>query len=176
MPRPELAEGPVQAGEIGTRPGKVEEVALPETDQSRGQASPEKKPFQEVPEAMQQMVERFRLVRTGERHHLEMDLKPPHLGKLSVRITGTEDGVTARFEVGSVAAKSLVEYHIADLRQSLEASGVRLGSVIVDMGQGGQDPRGDHREKALGRRVFPVKTWEVPWDLEASPCSLNYLA
>jgi len=122
------------------------------------------------------MVERFRIVKAGERHHLEMDLKPAYLGKLSVRITGTEDGIVARFEVGSVAAKSLVEQHIADLRQSLEDSGVRLGSVVVDMGQGDHDRRGDPNGMALARRAIPVKVKEVTWELEASPGSVNYLA
>ncbi|SFB25075.1 hook-length control protein FliK [Acetitomaculum ruminis DSM 5522] len=62
---------------------------------------------------------------------ITMQLNPEHLGKLGVSLTVKAGALTASFVVENAQVKSALDYSIYQLRQSLEASGIKVDAVEV---------------------------------------------
>jgi hypothetical protein len=78
----------------------------------------------------------------GKPAELRLQLVPEHLGRLSLRITVAEGGVTARMLVETPEVKVLIEQRLPELERALREQGLRLESVSV--GCAGQEA-GDSR-------------------------------
>ncbi|TGB00284.1 flagellar hook-length control protein FliK [Sporolactobacillus shoreae] len=72
----------------------------------------------------------FRLDPGGTKN-LTVTLYPEHLGKLTVSVTQTSDGMIARIIAGTKTAKDLLESGIGQLRNDLAAQGVTIGQIDV---------------------------------------------
>lgn len=67
----------------------------------------------------------------GGTKNLTITLYPEHLGKLTVSVTQTSDGMIARIIAGTKTAKDLLESGIGQLRNDLAAQGVTIGQIDV---------------------------------------------
>lgn len=124
---------------LGLTEAPTQETGVP----TPAERNPSRSVPMELGELARGIVERFKMVRSGERHVMEVELKPEHLGRLTIRVARSPDGVTARFEVQSHATKVLVERNLENLRHTLEEQGIRLGGLGVDIGQDRGRPRQD---------------------------------
>jgi len=112
---------------------------------------------------------------------VSVHLKPEHLGRVEVVLSREAGGVTAHLRVESAQAHQALTAEVPVLRQALEARGVSLVHVQVDLddsSQGGQRPGGEtggrrrrgfsgrgQNEFAQGEGVTPER-WR-PWGFEA---------
>ena len=95
-----------------------------------------------------------RAVRVGQRE-FRMELHPPELGRLEVRVVETADGVRVTVRASSREASELIQQHLPLLRSALESRDLRVDRVEVfqadhpDAGEAGaerrsrSDPDGD---------------------------------
>jgi len=96
------------------------------------------------PESLAQAVmERIRSARVGAATDsggtaVRLRLHPDSLGELTVRLAWEEGRVSASFQTATASARDTINEHLTELRQHLEAGGLRLGSLDVGIG----DPRG----------------------------------
>lgn len=149
---PDLGAG--EAGDAVTSGPSGPDTEAP-VQSAEAPAPYEGKPRTELGDLAREMVERVKMIRSGERHLIEVDLKPEHLGRLTIRVTRDPDGVAARFEVQSHATKVLVEQNLGNLRQILEGQGIKLGGLGVDIGQDRGRPKQDSGETIAIRHQEP---------------------
>ena len=72
--------------------------------------------------------------------HARMALKPAELGGIEIRLQTSSAGVTAQVVADSPEATRMLTHAAADLRRSLESSGVTLLSLDVSThGEGGSE-------------------------------------
>ena len=79
------------------------------------------------------MVERMELTRLDQTNELTMELHPKSLGKLSIKIAETQGIVTAQIKVDNEKAKEMLLQEIAVLQEKLEAQGVKIEGLQVDV-------------------------------------------
>lgn len=119
-----------QASQAGERP----EVARP----------PVRAEVRELP----QVVRRAELVGgDGAPRELRVQLVPEHLGRLTIRVTVEESGVSARLMVENPEVKALVEQRMPELERALRDQGMRLTGFSVDCGDARQGGDGYFREE-----------------------------
>jgi flagellar hook-length control protein FliK len=62
---------------------------------------------------------------------IQMELNPKFLGKIQLVIEATAEGITAKLRSENGAVRSLLNEHIADLRNSLKEAGVNMKDIEV---------------------------------------------
>jgi len=104
-------------------------------------------------EIISQVVEKAKVVLTGEKSEMAMDLKPDSLGKLSLKIVTEHGIVTAKFIAESQQVKQILEANMQLLKDSLEKQGMSVQNFSVSVGQ--QSSRGSDGDNASdeGRRT-----------------------
>lgn len=130
-------------------------------------------PSMEPRHLVQEMVERFRLIKAGDSQRMEVELKPEYLGRVTVKICGGDEGITAHLEVGTPEARVLLEQNLLELRQCLEGQGIKTGSLSVDIGQGYHGKQQNDGEMSMSRQSGPVHKESL--SSLSSPGGLNYL-
>lgn len=111
-------------------------------------------------EIINQVLEKAKVVLTGDKSEMVMDLKPDSLGKLSLKVV-TENGIVmAKFVAENQQVKQVLETNMQLLRDSLEKQGMNVQgfsvSVRQDSQQGyrGQNEAGSSGRTALQRTVL----------------------
>jgi flagellar hook-length control protein FliK len=97
-------------------------------------------------EIINQVVEKAKVVLTGEKSEMVMDLKPDSLGKLSLKIVTEHGIVTAKFIAESQQVKQILEANMQVLKDSLEKQGMSVQGFSVSVGQ--QSSRGSDGDNA----------------------------
>lgn len=108
-------------------------------------------------EILPQIVERTQLMVAGGYHEMELNLQPENLGKLHLKISLENQLVTAHFLAESQQVKEIIESNLSQLRQKLQATGLQIDKLQVNLGQDGygsnhQPPRSDQEEVWLNQR------------------------
>lgn len=87
-------------------------------------------------EIFSQIVQSARITLVDGKGEARLQLNPEHLGKVEIRVT-TEDG-KARVQVTaeSQSVTRLLSENLAELKTALEASGLEVGQLDVQLGQG----------------------------------------
>lgn len=95
-----------------------------------------------------QIVEHARLIRTAENTEMVINLKPEHLGQLTLRVSVSQNGaVNASFYSDNAQVRAAIENSIVQLKQELSDQGLKVDNVQVSSylsdsglmnGQGGQ--------------------------------------
>lgn len=95
-----------------------------------------------------QIVEQARLIRTAENTEMVINLKPEHLGQLTLRVSVSQNGaVNASFYSDNAQVRAAIENSIVQLKQELNDQGLKVDNVQVSSylsdgglmnGQGGQ--------------------------------------
>ncbi|GHU94174.1 hypothetical protein FACS1894208_04800 [Clostridia bacterium] len=78
-----------------------------------------------------QIVESARVSILNGTSQLEIQLRPEHLGKVSVILTAAEDGVTAHIKAPSESVRNLLSTGLGELMASLKDMGVNMKDIDV---------------------------------------------
>ncbi len=147
-----------------TLPGMQSSVNATSTTQAAQQA-----PVRDTYHVMDQIVEQARLIRSSETTEMVIHLKPEHLGELTLRVSVSAQGaVNASFHTDNPQVRGLIENSVVQLKQELEANGIKVDNVNVSsdltgdffaQSEGGQSQQGfqqreEARAQAMIRRAF----------------------
>ena len=84
-----------------------------------------------------QIVDQARLIRSTEDTQMVIKLKPEHLGELTLKVSVTANGsVNASFHTDNAQVRAAIESSMIQLRQELQAQGIRVDNVGVYAGLG----------------------------------------
>ena len=87
-------------------------------------------------EIFSQIVQSARITLVDGKGEAKLQLNPEHLGKVEIRVT-TEDGkAQVQVTAESQAVTRLLSENLAELKTALEASGLEVGQLDVQLGQG----------------------------------------
>ena len=88
-----------------------------------------------------------RLMVGRKQSSIRMDLDPPELGKMQVRLTVKGTGLTGYLRVESVEARDAITQNLDTLKNALEKEGIAISefTVDVDTRQGGKGFEGQYR-------------------------------
>lgn len=115
--------------------------------------------------AIEHAAEVLRQIRAELRpglRHVRVDLDPPELGHLTIRVAMREGRVTAVIQAESATTFELLERQAPELRASLAQNGVEAQDLSIELGsgrshgeqrgegQGGQPPSSPHRKQNTG--------------------------
>lgn len=101
-------------------------------------------------EVINQVIEKAKVVITGDKSEMVMDLKPDSLGKLSLKVVTERGMVVAQFVAESQQVKQILESNMQLLKDTLEKQGLAVQEFSVSVGQ--DSPREfDGGEKAQGK-------------------------
>lgn len=85
-------------------------------------------------DVIRQIVEATRVTVAQSETTMEMQLNPEHLGKIYLEVTSREGGITARIMAQDEAVKAALETQVAELKQSMEQTGIKVEAVEVTVG------------------------------------------
>ncbi len=89
----------------------------------------------DVYDIRQQIVDQVRMIRTAQTTELVMQLKPEHLGQLTMRVSVANNGaVTAVFQSENAQVRAAVESQLTQLKQELQQQGLKVDNVSVGAG------------------------------------------
>ena len=110
-----------------------------------------------------QIVQQARLIRTAENTEMVINLKPEHLGQLTLRISVSQNGaVNASFFSDNVQVRTIIENSLVQLRQELNDQGLKVENVQVysglsdgglTNGQGQQAWQQNQQQNSSGGRI-----------------------
>ncbi len=86
-------------------------------------------------EIVNQVVNKARVIISGEKSEMIMDLKPDSLGKLSLKIVTERGMVVAKFIAESQQVKEAIEANMQTLKDSLEKQGLSVQGFSVSVRQ-----------------------------------------
>ena len=82
-----------------------------------------------------QIVEQARMIRTTTNTEMVINLKPEHLGELTLRISvGTNGAVNASFYTDNAQVRAIIENSLVQLKQELNDQGIKVDDVEVYAG------------------------------------------
>jgi len=147
------AQGPERAGGVTAPPARA--------------AAPPPEPPQQVANAV-----RLAVLRGGDRVTVQME--PAALGKVHVELIHGSDGVRASFRVENPLTHQALQADAPQLKQALEARGVNVAFVSVELDQGdqrGRDPLARHtpgrRRRFGGEDAGEIRLEDLPLRPEA---------
>jgi flagellar hook-length control protein FliK len=113
-------------------------------------------------------------VRQGQ-HEVTMRLEPPELGNLQIELSLEGDRLQARVTADMAEAGTLIQTHLPELRQALQAHNLNLVNVQVDLGGSGglagNLAQGSHRQADEPKHSPGLGT--LTQGLEAEPNELG---
>ncbi|WP_010249102.1 flagellar hook-length control protein FliK [Acetivibrio cellulolyticus] len=86
-------------------------------------------------EIVSQIVEKAKVILTDEKSEMVIDLKPDHLGKLSLKVVTERGAVVAKFVAESEQVKAAIESNMDNLKESLTKQGFSIQGFSVSVGQ-----------------------------------------
>lgn len=104
---------------------------------------------------IEQIAENVRVNVSQAETSLEMQLNPENLGKIYLQISAKEGAVSAQIAASNEAVKVALEAQVADLRESLNQSGVRVDAIEVTVASHEFEQsleQNFHREEQQGER------------------------
>lgn len=116
-----------------------------------------------VRDIIEQIVDTTRVTLTNEVSKIEMQLNPENLGKVYLEITEQEGVLSAKLQVQNFAVKEALEMQLAELRQNLNQTGIRVDEVEVTIASHefernleqdakGEEQQAEQQQKAIRSR------------------------
>lgn len=98
------------------------------------------------------IADEVRLHIAGKTSEVRVQLKPEHLGELSLRVTMQEGELTARLDVGVPAVKAALDAQLPHLREALAQQGIEIHrfEILADSSMQGQAQQGEQRSRHHG--------------------------
>ena len=82
-----------------------------------------------------QIVEQARMIRTATNTEMVINLKPEHLGQLTLRVSvSTSGAVNASFYSDNAQVRAIIENSVVQLKQELNDQGIKVDNVEVYAG------------------------------------------
>jgi len=106
-------------------------------------------------EIIGQIVEKAKVVLTNEKSEMVIDLKPDHLGKLSLRVVTERGAVVAKFIAENEQVKAAIESNMDNLKESLSRQGFSIQDFSVSVRQDskkGFDEDGNYSQNSRRER------------------------
>lgn len=97
-------------------------------------------------EIITQIVNKAKVVLTDEKSEMIIDLKPDHLGKLSLKIVTERGSVVAKFIADSEQVKAAIESNMDNLKESLNKQGFSIQDFSVSVRQDSKKGFGESRD------------------------------
>ena len=97
-------------------------------------------------EIITQIVEKAKAVLTNEKSEMIIDLKPDHLGKLSLKVVTERGAVVAKFIAENEQVKAAIESNMDNLKESLNKQGFTVQDFSVSVRQDSKKGFGEGRE------------------------------
>lgn len=85
-----------------------------------------------VDDAHEAILSRAKILRVNESTEIEIEIDPPELGRLNIRVTRTETEFTARITVVEHSTFELLQSELHGLREALSQSSMSFGSVDIE--------------------------------------------
>jgi flagellar hook-length control protein FliK len=105
-----------------------------------------------------QIVQAIRVNALQGASEARVQLKPDHLGALTITLKVEHGQVTATIHAEVAAVRGWIESHESSLRQALSDQGLHLAKLIVE--EDGQAPSGDAKEQETPRRQTRRQSWK----------------
>ena len=102
---------------------------------------------------LDQIVERIKVSTLAEEAQMNIQLKPEHLGKLSMEVVSKQGIMTAHFTVENEKTKALLEQNIQDLKETLESKGLVIQQLEVTVEQNQQDDRETYKNTRSNKNI-----------------------
>lgn len=112
-------------------------------------------------EVISQVIEKAKVILTGDKSEMVMDLKPDSLGKLSLKVVTEHGIVMAKFVAESQQVKQVLETNMQTLKDSLEKQGLNIQGFSVSVRQDSHNGYNAQSEQDGGRRLTASKTAPV---------------
>jgi flagellar hook-length control protein FliK len=93
-----------------------------------------------------QIVDQARLVDGQKNTEMIIQLKPEHLGELTLKVTVENGAVSASFHSNNSEVRNIIEASLPQLKQDLSNQGLKIENVGVYAGLGEFFSNGQHRE------------------------------
>ncbi|MCX8130320.1 MAG: flagellar hook-length control protein FliK [Clostridia bacterium] len=103
-------------------------------------------------EIIEQVVHKAKVVLTGDKSEMVMDLNPESLGKLSLKVVTERGMVVAKFVAESQQVKEALEANMQLLKDSLEKQGLAVQGFSVSVRQDSHKGFGGERQYETGRK------------------------
>ncbi len=100
-------------------------------------------------EIISQVIEKAKVVITGDKTEMALELKPESLGKLSLKIVTEQGIVMAKFVAESQQVKQVLESNMQTLKESLERQGLNVQGFSVSVRQ--DSNRGNRENNSNGK-------------------------
>ena len=127
----EAQQAPVEsfAAHLGATVNNTNHQPLNNSTESVEQA-PQSMPTEE--EFTNQIVEHARLIRNAQNTEMVIQLKPEHLGELTLRVSAAANGsVNVSFQSDNVQVRAMLENTLAQLKNELSNQGIKVENVQV---------------------------------------------
>ncbi len=102
-----------------------------------------------------QIVDKAKVILDGEKNEMSIDLKPDHLGKLSLKVVTERGIVMAEFVAENEQVKAVLESNMQFLKDALEKQGFNIQECAVSIGQGNTDDKGNNASHDQRRYLNP---------------------
>jgi flagellar hook-length control protein FliK len=105
---------------------------------------------------MEQIVQHMRFEVRGDMAEIRIQLKPQHLGEVSLRVATQNGIVVAQFVAESQRVKEIIESNFNQLRDALEQQGINISEIEVSVAQGEADRRFGFEGNISGDRIRDI--------------------
>lgn len=105
---------------------------------------------------LNQIVEKIKVSSLNDEAQMNIQLKPEHLGKLSMEVISKQGIMTAHFTVENEKTKLMLEQNIQSLRESLQDKGLVIQELEVSVGQNQNDDRQTYQNPKSTRNVSEI--------------------
>jgi flagellar hook-length control protein FliK len=101
---------------------------------------------------IEQIAEKAAAALSGGRKEMQIQLDPPSLGKVAVKVTSEGGLITAHLQASAPAARDLLQQNLETLKAALEKADLGIGQCTVSLGSE-QNSGGETREGQLAELV-----------------------
>ena len=86
-------------------------------------------------DVLAQIHSKLQMMNSTSNAKLTMVLNPESLGKVSIQLINTKDGLTAELQVASQTVKDILDSNLSNLKDTLSAQGVQVNDMSVKVSQ-----------------------------------------
>lgn len=98
-------------------------------------------------DVLAQIHSKLQMMNSTSNAKLTMVLNPESLGKVSIQLINTKDGLTAELQVASQTVKDILDSNLSNLKDTLSAQGVQINDMSVKVSQSENNADMDYTEQ-----------------------------
>lgn len=98
-------------------------------------------------DVLAQIHSKLQMMNSTSNAKLTMVLNPESLGKVSIQLINTKDGLTAELQVASQTVKDILDSNLSNLKDTLSAQGVQVNDMSVKVSQSENNADMDYTEQ-----------------------------